>query len=154
MGKLTFAKVMIGLCLVGSGVLAWFDWKQYQEIERLEVALEPGGEVETLVRDTQRLGKEYAELEKALGNEALMGQSSPLTYISEMAERPKIGIGNVDISPSERPTSNRATVDKVYTITPSDKKRNYDQLSIANYLYSLEENSRRIRVTMLKIDQL
>lgn len=153
MKHLTFAKVMIALCLIGSGVLAWYDWQQYREIQRLEDALRPNGPVELHVREIQRLGKQYAELHETLRGDELIGQESPLFYIQSIADRDKIGIGDVDIRTNER-ESRRTTVDKIYQITPTNRDRDYAKLSIANFLYTLEEKSPRIRVTKLSIDQL
>ncbi len=155
MGSITFPKIMIFLCLVGSGALGYFDWKQTQEIAKLKEALRPNGWVETTVRETQKLGKQYAELSKALSGDALVGQESPLTYIAEIADKPKIDIGEVDIQPSERPGSRTTnTIDKEYVITPAKRDRAYPKMSIANFLFTLEDKSPRIRVTSLTLNQL
>ena len=154
MGNITFAKVMIFLCLVGSGGLAYVDWQQYQQIEQLKEDLRPNGRVELLVRETQMLGKQYAELTKSLSNDDLAGQASPLTYISEIADYPKIAIGDVSIQTSEGDAGIKGLVDKVYAITPQPSKRDFPKLRIANFLFKLEDKSPRIRVTKLVIDQL
>lgn len=154
MGNITFAKVMIFLCLVGSGYLAYVDWQQYQQIKQLKEDLRPLGKVELLVRETQKLGKQYAELTKSLSNDDLAGQASPLTYISEIADYPKIAIGDVSIQTSEKNPGIKGLVDKVYAISPQPSKRDFPKLRIANFLFKLEDKSPRIRVTRLVIDQL
>ena len=42
-------------------------------------------------------------------------------------------------------------VDKTYKIDPADKNRPYSRVYISNFLYRLEEKSRRVKVTHLKL---
>jgi len=156
MGNVTFAKFMILLCLVGSGVLAYLDWNQYQSITALRSDLRPGsGKIEKTVIETQKLGRRYAELQKALSGDALAGKDNPLSYIYEIADKPMVDLGTVDIQTSSRAGVGGAnTVDKIYTITPANRNRSFDKSSIANFLFTLEEKSPRIRVTKITMDQL
>ncbi|HEX6882412.1 MAG TPA: hypothetical protein VF530_03465, partial [Planctomycetota bacterium] len=41
--------------------------------------------------------------------------------------------------------------DKIYKISPDQKSQKYPRLQIANFLYRLEEASRRVKVTRLKL---
>jgi hypothetical protein len=152
MKDLNFAKVMILLCLIGSGVLAWLDWNQHKQIGQLKLALQPGGDVEQLVRSTQQAGKEYAELSRALKGDELKSQDRPLSYISDIADEPLISIGQVDIRVNDR--KGRGTIDHVYSISPQNKDRFFSKLNIANFLFTLEEKSRKVRVTQLDMDQI
>lgn len=152
MKDLNFAKVMILLCLIGSAVLGWIDWKQYQEIASVKQSLQPDGEVEQLVYKTQKAGKEYAELSRALKGDELKSQDRPLSYISDIADEPLISIGQVDIRANDR--RGRSTVDHIYSISPQNKDRFFSKLNIANFLFTLEEKSRKVRVTQLKMDQI
>jgi len=154
MGNITFAKVMIVLCLIGSGGLAYVDWQQYKQIKQFKEDLRPHGRVELLVRETQILGKQYAELTKSLSNDDLAGQASPLTYISEIADYPRITIGDVSIQTSESSPGIKGLTDMVYTVSPQPSKRDFSKTEIANFLFTLEQKSPRIRVTKLVIDQL
>lgn len=156
MGGVTFAKFMILLCLIGSGALAYQDWKQYQSLNTLRSDLRPGaGKVEQTVVETQKLGRRYAELQKALSGDALAGKDNPLSYIYEIADKPMVDLGTVDIQTSSRAGVGGAnTVDKIYTITPADRNRSFPRYSIANFLFTLEEKSPRIRVTKITIDQM
>ena len=153
MQNLTFAKVMIVLCLIGSGVLAWLDWKQYQQIQDTQATLAPNGLIETKVRATQALGREYKAMQDALGNDDLSGEKQPRSYIAEIADLPLVAIGAVSIDENSRSGGSATTTDKIYTIRPSDKNRRYDKMNIANFLYTLEEKSPRIRVTKVVMDQ-
>ncbi|MDA1265351.1 MAG: hypothetical protein O2816_09770 [Planctomycetota bacterium] len=153
MQNITFAKVMIVLCLIGSGALAWLDWNQYKQIQETRAKLIPNGEIETKVRMTQAIGREYKAMQEALSNDDLSGEKQPRSYIVEIADLPLVAIGAVSIDENSRASGGAATTDKIYTIHPSDKNRKYDKMNIANFVYTLEEKSPRIRVTKIVMDQ-
>ena len=133
MKNLTFAKVMIALCLIGSGVLAWYDWQNYQRIQFIQDMLRPNGMVETTVRETQKLGKEYDELQQALAGEGLLGQDTPLSYISALADQRMIDIGQVDIQASSA-TDKLNTVDQIFTVNPQHQLGHADARALLLHL--------------------
>ena len=53
----------------------------------------------------------------------------------------------------ERQVSN-TMVDNIFTISPATKNAKFRMTNIANFLFTLESNSRRVRVTELRIDAL
>ena len=150
---MTFARVMIVVCLLGSGVLGYFVFQNHQKIRSTSKALEPGGGIEQLVRDIQRQSKEYSQLYEKKDDEKLRGQASPNTYIVKIATGDHVDIGRVDIDADEKDVT-KDIVDNVYSITPTEKDFMYTRVHIANFLWSLENESRKVRVTKFKMDAL
>ncbi|MCP3919506.1 MAG: hypothetical protein GY711_28545 [bacterium] len=147
---LNFARVLILTCLIASCYLGWRAWTEHQQIKELKVALAEGGEVENVVREVQTLSKKYTNLYKQLADENLRGEADPESYIRNIASRDNIELGSVEITPRERPLT-RGIVDNTYRITPGDKKATFDKVKIANFLYTLEDASHRVRVTEIRI---
>jgi len=152
MGNITFAKAMIVLCLLGSALLAHQDWKLYQTLEALRDDVRPYGGIELTVRETQQLGKKYAELSEALEDDALTGHADMGSYIRATAYMKDVNIGDVRVSsPNERARGSKVE-DLVYTVTPA-ANREYNKTEIGNFLYMLEDGSPRVRVTKVLITQ-
>lgn len=149
--SLNFARVVILLCIIATFPLGYFGWKQYQENEALAEALAPEGRVETLVGSIQSLSKQYSQLTRDRDADGLSGQANPESYIRAVAWRDKIEMGDVQIIPTPRPIGNDI-VDRVYRITPSKKDASFQRGKIANFLYTLEADSPRVRVTQLSLE--
>lgn len=149
---MTFARAMILLCLLGSVVLGYYDVQEFNQIREERKALLPRGTIEILVRRIQQNSKLYSELYKKKGEEGL-GQDDPTVYITKIATDPKIIIGRVDVNAKEKILS-QGMVDKIFTISPYNKEIPYTLTHIANFLWSLEDRSRRVRVTDFKIEAL
>lgn len=155
MGNITFAKVMIILCLVGSGALAYSDWGQYKAIRKFKDDLRPNGRIEMTVRETQMLGKKYKELTAARDSDALAGDLSVQVYVSQIADMDDVNLGDVDVGqPHSASTGIGNTEDRIYTIKTIPIDRAYNKLEIGNFLYMIEEGSPQIRVTRLEMTQL
>ena len=148
---MTFAKGLILVCLVGSAYLGWKAWKGHQAIQTLEVALAQGGQVERMVREIQQESDEYTDLYRLRKGEELQAQTDPIVYIRSIASSKNIELGFTDIAPRTVPVG-RDFVDRQYTITPKDRAATFDLIQIANFLYTLEARSHRVRVTRLKIN--
>lgn len=149
--EMTFARLMILLCLVSSGVLGYFVYQNHRKILANRDALLAGGQVEQLVRRVQANSKRYSDLYKKKGDETLIGQDSPVTYIRGIAARDNVDIGRVEVDAKPKPLTD-GIVDNVFTISPFDRDKLYSRIHIANFLWSLEDQSRRVRITDLKIE--
>ena len=146
--QMTFARFVIfagGLLIVG---MAWLDYSMRQRVieVELEVARAP-----SVVQEIQQLGIEVDRLQKAKSAEGLTALGDPEVYIRSMSQKDKVNIGDVDINVSDK-TQSAGIEDKIYSIKPKDKRRSYNRTQIANFMYSLEENSRRVVVTNIDID--
>lgn len=146
-----FARALILLCLVGSIPLGWYGWKQYKVNSALKSDLAIGGRIERLVQEIQRNAYVYSTKLKEQSAESLAGESNPITYIRTVATQDKIELGQIDVDPSEKPRS-KGIVDKIYRITPDNKQRTFGRGALANFLFTLEKESQRVRVTEIKLE--
>jgi len=151
--SLTFAKVMIIACLGASAYGVYLVLHQREEIQRITASLETGGTVERLIRSIETSGARYSELRSQQEGDSLRGEESPNTYIATISEAKNIRIGYVYIKPSTRDVT-QTVEDQIFAITPRDNTRTYTRTAIANFLWSLEERSRLVRVTQLTIEAL
>ena len=146
--NMTFARFVIvvgGLLVIGMGVL---DYMMRQRLTDAELEAKRAPDV---VQDIQRLGIEVDRLQKAKSAEGLTALGDPEVYIRATSQKDKVNIGDVNINVASKPQS-AGVEDKIYTIQPKDKRRSYNRTEIANFMYSLEENSRRVVVTNIDID--
>jgi hypothetical protein len=148
---LTLARAIILGSLVLSVALAVTGFKLHQQRKGLEVALRR--EVPELARQTQVLSRRYSRLYDEAEREGLKGQGDPETYFRHLATDSKVLLGGIDIS---KPTPTRPTkgvIDIKYRIVPQVKDRGSDRKNLANYMWLIEEQSRRVRVTQLRLDR-
>lgn len=129
--------------------LFFFSSSRAGQVDDLERYL--GNQVKTVLSSIQQLAIDHTRLSKELNSEGIRGQDNPQTYIRKVATSSKVEIGDVRISESTRnPIS--GIEDRIYTIRPSNSDRKYSRLKISNFLYKLEEDSSRIKVTDISID--
>ena len=164
------ARLIILLCLVGTAVLGWMVFERQKQINDYQARLGLDEEfvfrpavdgmnatqswVEKKVRSIQQLGNDYTAKMKQLEGEGLKGQDTPQSYIRSIAANRRVALGSLVITPRER--ENRGYTDKTYAIQPnstdnSRAKPSFQRTQIANFLWSLEEGSARVKVTGLEI---
>ena len=151
LSSLTFPRAMIFGTLFGSLVTGWFVYQRTAELRQLEMDVR---QAPLVVRSIQMKAQELDQLESAANREGLKGdiQNDIETYIRAKASGPNINLGQVDFTPSTAEPF-RGVEDLKYKIRPREKKTQRAlRGSIANFLYTLEQDSRRIKVTSIKID--
>lgn len=145
---LNFARTVILLSFLGSAVLGYFVWQQSQQLQELESDL---ARAPLRLQQLQAQALQAADLERQAASENLGRQSNPEDYIRDIARNPDVEMGSVEIDPRER--SGRGYRDNIFDISPD--KRSTDQAfslgQIANFMYLLEQRSRRVRVTEVEI---
>ena len=148
MGALNFPRVVIILALTLSGVLGWLVYERSSRLDQIQAELRM---VPNLVRDIQKLGIELNNYQEAASGEILKGEDYDAeTYIREIAADPKVNIGQVRTQPSTKsPYSD--VEDRIYKIQPDTRNPRFTRSMIGNFLYKLEADSRRVRVTSLKL---
>ena len=148
--SMTFPRAMILGTFLGSLVTGWFVYKKTTELRQLEqdVARAPAVVAAIHVR-----AQELDQLLSAANREGLKGDilNDIETYIRQKASGPNINLGQVDLTPSTTEPF-RGVEDLKYKIKPREKTQRALRGSIANFLYTLEQDSRRIKVTSIKID--
>ena len=141
--NMNFPRAVILLSLIASAVLGWF---VYEKTNRLTAVQKELRAVPELARSIQQLG---IELEQLQGDDsgAGVGQEDQFDpYIRETAASAVVGIGQVKIDPSKR-DYNATVVDNIYKIRLANKNQRYHRSKIGNFLYKLEADSPRVKVT-------
>ena len=148
--SLTFPRAMIIGSFLGSIVTGWLVYGKYQELQQLEIDVK---NAPNRVESIQMKAVELDQLLSTLNREGLKGDivADMETYIREKANDPKINIGQVDLTP-QITDFDKTTEDIKYKIRPMEKTQRARRGSIANFLYKLEQDSRRVKVTSIKID--
>jgi len=153
-------RALILLFLIGSIPMGMQVWKREQGIRTLasqigvhrnfDAKSVQGSELVARIDNIITLAKEHTEFQKTLKGEGIRGNDSPQVYIRTIAKDSKISLGRVEINASEKDYG--PFVDKIYSITPQDSKSTFTRQAISNFLYKLESDSRRVRVTKFNID--
>ncbi|MEM9379008.1 MAG: hypothetical protein AAGB93_03585 [Planctomycetota bacterium] len=144
---------MIALLLVGSAVLGYLIMGQKKVIDELSAALEPGGEIESLAEDILGYSHLYTAYKERSAREGVKDndEKGVQTYVREIAQRPRVMWGNVRIpNPTERQRL-QGYNDRAYRLTPQEKGMAFDRPRIANFMYLLEFESRKLRVTNIDL---
>jgi 2',3'-cyclic-nucleotide 2'-phosphodiesterase (5'-nucleotidase family) len=147
---MNLARGIILFAVVGSIALGAVGWKQQQKLNDLKENLTD--DTPKLVKDLMRLGHQHTQLKRAAGKEGLSGgQADFNTYIRNAANKDGVDLGEVKLngSPQER---GKGVVDLTETIVPADRERRYERYKIANFLYALERDSHRVKVTRIKMN--
>ena len=145
--RMSFPRAVILFCSLGSlalGVLV------YQRSQRLSDVQNELKHVKDLVKDIQTDAYRLSELQKSASAEKFKAQSEPETYIRAIAGDGKINMGQLEITKSIKNFA-RGIDDNVYKITPMTKTQRFSRGQIGNFLYKLEADSRRVKVTRLKL---
>jgi len=146
--NMTFPRGVILVSLVSSAVLGYFVWARGSRLDEIHQELR---QVKTVCREIQELGVELDQLQRAKKREGLTEyQNDPETYIRSIGAHERVGIGQLDTTPSVK-TPMRGVEDRIYRIRPANKTQRYSRSQIGNFLYQLEAESRRVRVTSLKL---
>jgi len=143
-------RIMIVLLVLGSLFLGWTAYKQQQRIQYLRSALAPDGLVPKTVASIQQNAENYANYKDRAASDQLRDQD-PAVYIRGLAGHPNINIGRVDVNMSEV-EAGKGVNQRTFRIEPNDAKATFDRRNIANFLYKLEEDSRRVKVTYIELN--
>ena len=148
--SMTFPRWVIVTMLLASGVLGWMVFEKTRRLADIHLEL---ARVPTVVKEIQELGLRLDQLQDLKAQEGVLQGQDPDFYIRKIAQEDAIGIGQVDIAP-RKTTPKRGLVDQHHKIKPSNKNRSYSRGQIGNFLYKLEAESRRVKVTSFKISHM
>ena len=146
-GRMSFPRAVILFCSLGSVVLGVLVWLRSQRLREVHQQL---ARVPEIVREIQADAYRLSELQSSADSEIFKAQTEPLTYIQSIGAEKNVNVGQLKIDMTPR-TPARGIEDKIYKIAPAEKNQKYQRLYIANFLYRLEEASRRVKVTRLKL---
>ena len=98
----------------------------------------------------QQLAIDHSQLSDELNAEGIKDLSAG-SYIRKVATSRNVEIGDVRINESKR-SPFTGIEDNIYTIRPSDSERGFQRVKVSNFLYKLEEDSNRVKVTDISMD--
>jgi len=147
--QLNFSRVVILLSFVGSAVLGYLVYEQRNELSELDSVLRI---TPKSVVGLQEKALQLLELENQVASDGLGGQADPEDYIRSASQNSSVRVGLVDIDPLANFEPAKGIVDKRYKIEPARAaNKSYSLDQIANFMYLLEQSSRRVRVTNVDI---
>jgi len=147
--NMNLARGIILFAVVGSLALGFVGWKQQQQLAELKDDLSV--DAPKLVRDLMRLGHQHTALKRSAGKEGLNAQSDFGTYITSAANKDGVDLGEIKLNSSIVPRVKGVT-DITYNIVPADREHHFERYRIANFLYALERDSHRVKVTRIKMN--
>jgi len=154
LNELTFAQSMIIVCLLGSLALTPLLYGNHTKISELTAAVAEDGELSRVVGRIQSNSLLYTQLHAQKSGESLQGQDQTTAYILNIAADDKVEMGRINFPKPQRSESSGGIVDETFTVKPDDPRRAFDRVNIGNFLYTLENRTRRLRVTQLSMDAL
>ena len=126
-------------------------FKFHRERVVLEDALE--ADIVQLAQQTHSAAMKYSRLYKEADLQELTGsQGNMESFLRTLATRKEASLGQVDVKISESANSIRKGVQDIrYTVQPQNRDRAFQRIGIANFLFMIEDESRRLRVSHLRL---
>ena len=154
--NLNFARSMILVCLLISLPLAYLNYEYQERISVLSEAIGEGGELSRLIPKIQANSALVTDLEKKKSADNIALRGGMGEYIRRVGNDESVQMGRLDFpSPKVTPLGRGGNiVDEVYTIKPGERNKEYSRINIANFLFSLEDRTRHLRVTRFSINAL
>jgi hypothetical protein len=145
--NMSFPRAVILFCTAGSIALGALVYTRSARLSQVEADLK---RVPQIVHDIQVDAYRLSDLQRSASAEKFKAQSEPESYIRAIAGDSKINVGQVNISKRTAKPA-RGIEDSIYKIEPQTKTQRYTRGQIGNFLYKLEADSRRVKVTRLKL---
>jgi hypothetical protein len=161
--NLNLARGIILASLLGSLALGVVGYLQSRTLSELKSDLEKSGarksasgsyddsDVAKLVRELETLGRKHTQLAKAKRAEGFTETEGLNNYIERAIVQDGVELGDHSTDPSTVSVT-KGIVDKKIRIKPNSRDKVFQRSKIANFLYKLEADSRRIRVTDFVIE--
>ncbi|MSR63160.1 MAG: hypothetical protein EXS08_12020 [Planctomycetes bacterium] len=147
LGRLSFPRLVILVCSLGSIVLGVMVYLRTQRLSEVKAELL---RVPTAVKEIQSNAYRLSDLQSRASAEKFKGQTEPESYIRSFTAVTNVDIGQVNISRTTK-TPARGIEDTIYKIEPKLKTQRFSLGQIGNFLYKLEAESRRVKVTRIKL---
>jgi hypothetical protein len=151
LSSMNLARWIIVVGALGTLTLGVTGWLLHQKRVEYEASLEPGGEVERLAKSIQSLGKNCTQLQQAADRTGLTKQKDAVSYIRDLARNPAVQVGLVAITPLTPATPAKGVTDIKYQIKPQEQTQTFRRDNIANFMWKLESDSGRLRVTNVRM---
>ena len=145
--RMSFPRAVILFCSLGSVVLGVLVYLRRQRLNEVNDELQ---RVPAIVKEIQTDAYRLSDLLRSASTETLKAQTEPESYIRNIAGDDKISMGQIDINKNDKSPA-KGIMDNIYKMTPQTKSQRYSRGQIGNFLYKLEYDSRRVKVTRLKL---
>ncbi len=145
---MNFPRLIILLSFLASSGLGW---NVYDKQERLKEVQQNLKKVPEEVTKMQSLGIELEQYQDQVASSGATTAQDLPSQIRDTAADRLVGIGSLTITPMTPKVYRSKSKDVIYKITPKNKTQSYSRNSIANFLYKLEYENRRIKVTSFNI---
>lgn len=149
--QMSLARWIMVLALVLSVALGATGFHLHRKRVDLERAL--AIEVPKAAQEIQVLSRRYSKLFDEAEREGLKGQADPESYFRKLAAHPKVVIGALQFEKPSPFTPSKGVIDIKYRIRSQDRDRGFDRKQLANFLWLIEEQSRRVRVTHVRLER-
>jgi hypothetical protein len=150
--NMTMARWIIILSVIFSLALGGVGYWLHGERSRLQDEL--AARIPNTAFQMQVAARKHTQLYKEFEREGLKGQSNPDEYIRVKARDVNVQLGAVDSTAANPGSPAKGSVDRKYTIRPQDPKAGHNRDRLANDMYLLEQESRRVKVTYIRLDPL
>lgn len=147
LGRMSFPRAVILSCSLGSLVMGALVYQRSQRLDEVHAEL---GRVKDVLKEIHADAYRLDELQRSAGAEKFKAQEEMETYIRAIAAQDRIDMGQLDFTrQTHEPT--RGVLDNICRMSPLSKTKRYNRGQIGNFLYQLEYDSRRVKVTRLKL---
>jgi len=151
--QMSFPRAVILFCTLGSLVLGYLVFQRSQRLDEIQRELKL---VENVLREIQVDATHLNDLQRVASNEKFKAQSEPETYIRNIAQDDMVNLGQLAVDKTTKPVSGiNGVEDRIYRITPAPSVRataHYQRVYLGNFMFKLETDSRRVKVTSIKLD--
>jgi len=144
---MSFPRAVILFCSLGSLTLGALVYTRSKRLDQVQDELKL---VKDLVKEIQVDAYRLDDLQRRASAEKFKAQDQPESYIRSIAGQAYIEMGQLDFS-KRFDTPARGVRDTIYKITPQSKTQHYNRGQIGNFLYRLETDSPRVKVTRIKL---
>ena len=146
-GKMSFPRAVILFCSLGSVVMGAL---VFDRTRRLADVHEELRRVKEVIKEIQTDAYRLDDLQRSAGAEKFAAQDELETYIRKIAGEDNIDMGQLDFQKRPHEPA-RGILDNICKISPQSKTPHYNRGQIGNFLYTLERDSQRVKVTRLKL---
>jgi hypothetical protein len=149
--SLNLVRWMLLVSVLLSVALAVTGWRLHQRRAELQAALDV--QVPKLAQDIQVNSRRFTRLYEEADGAGMIGQKDAQTYLRELAADINVQLGGVDITKQNPTMPTRGVVDITYRILPQSRDRGFVRVNLANFMHLIEQRSRRMRVTYVRLDR-
>jgi hypothetical protein len=151
-GSMNSARWIIVVGVLGSIGLAVNGWRLYDQRSALQAQLVQ--EVPERAQNIQFLGRLFSKLQADAEREGFVTQDKPDLYFRGIATHETVKLGQIDVDPAQPRSYYKDTQDLTYTLRPQVSKADegFPRDRLANFMFKIEQESGRVRVTRIRLD--